>query len=109
MGAQLKARSYSPPYEGAMFPWESAFTGSEACPPSADTGRLEQHISADVALAVRHFYRMSGDVEWLSSKGFDLISQIADFWASRADTDEQGAWHIRHIVPPDEFAHGVDD
>ena len=30
--AQEKAGSYSPPYSGAMFPWESAFTGEECCP-----------------------------------------------------------------------------
>ena len=29
---QEKAASYSPPYLGAMFPWESAFTGEECCP-----------------------------------------------------------------------------
>ena len=28
-GAKLKAQSYQPPYQGAMFPWESAFTGQE--------------------------------------------------------------------------------
>lgn len=41
-GAQQKAKSYNPPYNGTMFPWESAFSGDEVCPTSAPTGQLEQ-------------------------------------------------------------------
>jgi len=44
-GARMKAASYSPPYKGTMFPWESAYAGTEACPTWASTGEFEQHIS----------------------------------------------------------------
>jgi trehalose/maltose hydrolase-like predicted phosphorylase len=38
-------------YGGMRFAWESALTGDEVTPTWAETGRLEQHITADVALA----------------------------------------------------------
>jgi protein-glucosylgalactosylhydroxylysine glucosidase len=37
-GARSKAKSYQPPYNGTMFPWESASTGVETCPDWAPTG-----------------------------------------------------------------------
>ncbi len=33
-----------------MYPWESAFTGQEVCPITAETGQLEQHISLSLSL-----------------------------------------------------------
>lgn len=51
-GAREKARSYTPPYSGVMFPWESAYSGGETCPYFAGTGLREIHISGDVSFAV---------------------------------------------------------
>jgi hypothetical protein len=51
-GARTKASSYSPPWAGAMYPWESAFSGQETCPTVAETGLREHHISGDISLAV---------------------------------------------------------
>ena len=47
--AQNRARMYG--YRGVMFPWESDDSGEEACPVWALTGTLEQHITADIAIA----------------------------------------------------------
>ena len=43
--AKEKALSCHKGYVGAMFPWESGFTGAEVCPSWASTGQLEQHIT----------------------------------------------------------------
>ena len=51
--AKGKALSYNKGYEGAMFPWESGFTGVEVCPSWASTGQLEQHITGDISFAVQ--------------------------------------------------------
>src|SRR5215211_2807758 len=40
-------------YEGRRYAWESALDGDEVTPTWAETGRLEQHVTADVALAAR--------------------------------------------------------
>jgi len=93
-----------------MFPWESAASGVETCPSWASTGQLEQHISGDIAFAAKQFHAVINDVEWLRSKGFPLVSAIADFWVSKAaqGTGADGVAHIRHVIPPDEYATGDD-
>lgn len=80
--ARAKAKTYKPPYAGAMFPWESAVSGAETCPSWADTGQLEQHITGDVAFAARQFFAMTRNATWANTSGFDLASGAADFWVS---------------------------
>jgi hypothetical protein len=41
----LQAKTYNPPFGGAMFPWESGLTGEEVCPSWAATGLREIHIN----------------------------------------------------------------
>jgi protein-glucosylgalactosylhydroxylysine glucosidase len=109
-GAYAKARSYDPPYAGAMFPWESAFSGVETCPLWAPTGLREQHISADIALAVWQYYSVTGDKKWLESTGMPILIGIADFYISRAVFDEGGITaHIYGVIPPDEYVENCND
>lgn len=107
--ARAKAKTYKPPYAGAMFPWESAVSGAETCPSWADTGQLEQHITGDVAFAARQFFAMTRNATWANTSGFDLASGAADFWISRVELNAtDGLAHIKHVIPPDEYATGDD-
>jgi len=89
---------------------ESAFTGAETCPTWAETGLYEQHITGDVAFAAKLYFAMTNDTEWLRTKGYRLLSQCADFFVSKAEQgrDMSGELHVRHVIPPDEFALGDD-
>ncbi len=112
-GAYSKAKTYNPPYAGAMFPWESAFTGVETCPLFADTGLREQHISADISLAVWQYYAVTKDTEWLRTVGYPILQGVADFYVSRvtleANADGAMVAHIYDVIPPDEYvSHGND-
>eukprot|EP00444_Apocalathium_aciculiferum_P008189 CAMPEP_0183414394 /NCGR_PEP_ID=MMETSP0370-20130417/22365_1 /TAXON_ID=268820 /ORGANISM="Peridinium aciculiferum, Strain PAER-2" /LENGTH=735 /DNA_ID=CAMNT_0025597713 /DNA_START=1 /DNA_END=2208 /DNA_ORIENTATION=- len=110
--AEAKAKGYSPPYRGAMFSWESAFSGSETCPPDWSMGQLEQHISADIAFAVRQYYYATGDRDMLEEVGYPLVSKVAEFYVSRVtqDTVDPSKYHIEGVVPPDEYEDkGVKD
>jgi protein-glucosylgalactosylhydroxylysine glucosidase len=113
-GAYQKAHNatFYPPrgYLGTMYPWESAFTGREACPTSASTGRFEQHISGDIAVAIRQLYYASGDSQWAASRALPMMEGIAAFWASRAVPgagEKAGTWVIDGVTPPDEYAVNV--
>ncbi|KAM9957648.1 hypothetical protein ACTFIW_012615 [Dictyostelium discoideum] len=110
-GAHEKALSYkSNNYTGFMFPWESAFTGIEVCPTFAPTGILEQHITADIALAIRQYYYLTGDLDWLVDFGYKALKGIAEFWASRVEYDQLNQqYSINTIIPPDEYAVGVNN
>ena len=47
-------------------------------------GLYEQHITADIALAQWQYYEATGDLTWLKTQGWPVISGAARFWASRA-------------------------
>jgi len=105
--ARNKARNYG--YKGAMFPWESDDTGDEATPSWALTGTFEHHVTADIGIAFWNYYRVTGDKEWLRSKGYPVMKEVADFWISRAEKRPDGSWSINNVVGADEFAPNVDD
>jgi trehalose/maltose hydrolase-like predicted phosphorylase len=106
-GAARNARRTG--YGGLRFAWESALTGDEVTPAWAETGRLEQHITADVALAQWQHYLATGDREWLRERGWPVIRGAADFWASRAQPGPDGRLHITNTEGPDEQNWPVDD
>jgi trehalose/maltose hydrolase-like predicted phosphorylase len=94
---------------GARFPWESALSGGEETPAFANTGKWEVHVNADIALAVWQYWLATGDRAWLAGKGWPVLAGVADYWASRASRDPDGSYHIRTVIPPDEYVEQVDD
>ncbi len=115
--AREKARSMG--YRGALYAWESADTGEETTPrfmraPDGEmvrivTGEQEHHISADVAYAVWQYWAASGDDEFLWAHGAEMLLETARFWSTRGRLEEDGRYHIRKVVGPDEYHEGVDD
>ncbi|MBA4010631.1 MAG: glycoside hydrolase family 65 protein [Phenylobacterium sp.] len=106
-------------YRGALYAWESADTGVETTPErvvAADggfvdilCGKLEQHISADVAYAVWQYWRATGDDDFLQAAGAEILLETARFWASRATPEADGRRHIRGVIGPDEYHEDIDD
>jgi len=104
---------------GARFPWESATAGDEVTPSLAPdhsgrlrpvhTGRLAEHIVADVAWAAAHYIDWTGDKVFASGPGLELLVQTARYWASRIELDDEGRGHIRDVIGPDEYHEHVDD
>ncbi len=105
--AMDRAKNYG--YKGAMFPWESDFSGEEATPTWCLTGVLEQHITADIAIAAWNYYNVTKDTTWLKEKGWPLLKNAADFWVSRATQNSNGTYSIENVVGADEWAHVVTD
>lgn len=105
--AKQKANNFG--FEGAMFPWESDDTGEEATPTWALTGTFEHHITADVGIAFWNYFRVTNNLVWLKEKGFPVMSEVANFWVSRAEKNKDGSYSILNVVGPDEFAPNVDD
>jgi trehalose/maltose hydrolase-like predicted phosphorylase len=116
-GARAKAAHIG--CKGALFAWESADTGVETTPehvvaPDGSiveilSGKMEHHISADVAYAVWHYWRATGDDDFFLRAGAEILLDTARFWASRAIAEADGRRHIRHVVGPDEYHEDVDD
>ncbi len=119
-GAREKARANG--YQGAQFPWESAATGEEVTPTWVPhfkdrtkqiriwTGDIEIHISADIAYSIWLYWRITGDDEFLFSRGAEIILETARFWASRAEWDEKSQqYHFSDVIGPDEYHDHVND
>jgi HAD superfamily hydrolase (TIGR01509 family) len=106
-------------WRGALYAWESADTGEETTPEHVVApdgtmveilcGRLEQHISADIAYAVWQYWRATGDDDFFVEAGAEILLETARFWASRATLEADGKRHIRHVIGPDEYHEDVDD
>ncbi|GGI25466.1 glycoside hydrolase family 65 protein [Pedobacter mendelii] len=104
-----RRNAFSHGYKGAMYPWESADSGVEETPVWALSGPFEHHITADVALAAWNYYCVTQDKEWLKEKGWPILSQTADFWASRVERNGPNQFDIKNVVAADEWAENVDN
>ena len=110
-------------YQGAMFPWESAWLDDGEVTPlygGADivtgkstpilTGMIEQHISADIAWGVWLYYQATGDDDFMNRRGCELLIEIARFWASRVEwQDDTQRYEIKNVIGPDEYKEHVDN
>ncbi|NOX62544.1 MAG: glycoside hydrolase family 65 protein [Chloroflexi bacterium] len=117
--AREKARANG--HEGAQFPWESASDGREVTPTWVPhptdptrliriwTGDIEIHITADIAYAVMQYWRVTGDDAWMRDFGAEIVLDGAKFWASAARLEEDGRYHYRDVIGPDEYHDHVDD
>lgn len=115
--ARDKARAHG--YRGALYAWESTDSGVDVTPPfvynSAGerleilTGIQEHHISADIAYALWQYWHATQDEEFFLKAGAEMLLEMARFWASRAERGDDGRYHIRTVIGPDEFHEHADD
>ena len=104
-----KRNAFNHGYKGAMFPWESAASGVEETPVWALSGPFEHHITACVGIAAWNYYCVTQDKEWLKEKGWPVLKETADFWASRVERNGPGKYDIKNVVAADEWAENVDN
>ena len=104
-----KKNAFANGFKGAMYPWESAESGVEETPVWALSGPFEHHITADVAIAAWNYYAVTQDKQWLRDKGYPMLSETADFWASRVERNGPGKFEIKNVVAADEWAENVDN
>lgn len=101
-------------YQGAMFPWQSGSTGREESqvvhlnPRSGrwvpDNTYRQRHVNAAIAYNVWQYHQSTGDMEFLSFYGAEMLVEIARFWASIAHYNaRRGRYEIHNVVGPDEF------
>jgi protein-glucosylgalactosylhydroxylysine glucosidase len=104
-----KRNAFGKGYKGAMYPWESAETGVEETPVWALSGPFEHHITACVGIAAWNYYCVTQDKNWLKEKGWPILKNTADFWASRVERNGPNQYDIKNVVAADEWAENVDN
>ena len=101
-------------HAGAMYPWQSGSDGSEETqklhlnPNSGrwleDHSHRQRHVNIAIVYNVWRYYKTTGDREFLSRYGAEMILEIARFWASLTEWNETtGRYEIHGVMGPDEY------
>ncbi len=106
---EAKQNAFSHGYKGAMYPWESTTTGQEETPVWALTGPFQHHISGDIAWAAWQYYLVTKDKTWLKDRGWPIIKEVADFWASRVERNGKGKFDIINVIGANEWQENIDN
>ncbi len=106
---EAKQNAFSHGYQGAMYPWESTTTGQEETPVWALTGPFQHHISGCVGWAAWQYYLVTKDKVWLQERGWPMLKEIADFWASRVERNGPGKYDIINVIGANEWQENIDN
>lgn len=105
---------------GAMYPWQSGSDGREETqqlhlnPRSGrwlpDNSHLQRHINVAIAYNLWQYYQITGDMEFLSFYGAEMLLEIARFWASACTYNERlDRYEILGVMGPDEYHDAYPD
>ena len=105
--ARVRAREMS--QVGALYPWRT-INGEEASAYYA-AGTAQYHINAAVVLALRRYLEASGDIDFLSREGAEILVETARLWVDLGFYGQNGgrAFHIHRVTGPDEYTTVVND
>lgn len=104
-----KQNAFSHGYKGAMFPWESSDEGTEDTPVWALTGPFQHHISGCVGWAAWKYYQVTKDKTWLRDRGYLILKEVADFWASRVERKGPGRYEINNVIGANEWQENINN
>lgn len=104
-----RKNAFSHGYRGAMFPWESSDQGTEDTPVWALTGPFQQHISGCVGWALWKYFQVTKDKTWLKERGYPMMKEIADFWASRVERKGPGHFEINNVIGANEWQENINN
>lgn len=104
-----RKNAFSHGYRGAMFPWESSDAGTEDTPVWALTGPFQHHITGCVGWAFWKYYQVTHDKQWLRERGYPVLKEVADFWASRVERKGPGRYEINNVIGANEWQENIDN
>jgi alpha,alpha-trehalase len=111
---EARAAAKEQGYKGAMYPWQSGSNGREESqkihlnPESGrwipDHSHRQRHVNAAIVYNICHYYQTTGDMEFLSFYGAEMVLEIARFWASIATyNSDLDRYEILRVMGPDEY------
>ncbi|CAF1032489.1 unnamed protein product [Didymodactylos carnosus] len=93
-------------YSGAMYAWTASYFGRpQGCCDGHGGWELciEQHVTADVSIAVRMYYYATQNKEWLENIGWPILRDVAIFYTSRVTKNADDTYSINGVMPVDEW------
>ena len=102
---------------GARFPWQSGSDGTDLTPTMlfnprsrrwmVDRSAGQRHVGLAVAYNCWRYFETTGDTEFMTEAGAELVFETARHFAHLACLDEDlGRYRIRGVMGPDEFHDG---
>ncbi|MFY9637104.1 MAG: beta-phosphoglucomutase family hydrolase, partial [Cellulosimicrobium cellulans] len=106
--------------QGALFPWQSGSDGREETPRQLynarsarwmpDNSSRQLHVGLAVAHNAWQHFQATGDRDWLTARGGELIIEVTRMFASLATYDPAGdRFHLSGVMGPDEYHDGYPD
>ena len=99
--------------QGAMYPWRT-ISGAESSP-YYPAGTAQYHITGGVAYAVKLYYEVTGDEDFLKNYGAEMLFETARMWLSlghfnqRKGSEKYGKFCIDSVTGPDEYTTVVNN
>jgi trehalose/maltose hydrolase-like predicted phosphorylase len=84
-------------YKGSKFPYQDDVIGYNSQYWDV-ISPLQVFNNALIAINVWNYYRVTLDREWLSTKGYQMMKNIADFLVSIISIDEEGNYHLLNVT-----------
>ena len=99
---------------GAMFPWQSGSDGRDETPSHLfntrsgswmpDQSRLQRHVGLAVAFSTWQYHQATGDLEFLTDHGAELLLEVGRYVCSLAVHDATtDRFSIDGVMGPDEY------
>lgn len=98
--ARANARVMGYP-KGALYPWRT-INGDE-CSGYYPSGSAQYHINGDISYAVVQYYLITGDWDFMVSKGAEILLETARMWYDLGNF-YQGSFQLHDITGPDEYS-----
>ena len=94
---------------GALYPWRT-INGEEASAYYA-AGTAQYHINAAVAQAIERYTQATGDFDFLSNEGAEILVETARLWEDLGfyATNGERKFKIHGVTGPDEYTTVVND
>jgi len=73
------------------------------------TGPFQQHITGCVGWAFWKYYQVTHDKIWLKERGYPILKEVADFWASRVERNGPGHFEINNVIGANEWQENIDN
>jgi maltose phosphorylase len=93
---------------GALYPMVTM--NGEECHNEWEITFEEIHRNGAIAYAIFNYVRYTGDTDYLGQYGFEVVAEIARFWAERVNWSEsKGKYVILGVTGPNEYENNVNN
>ena len=89
--------------QGVLFPWRTI--SGEECSSYFPAGTAQYHINAAVSYAVKQYFKVTQDWQFMWSEGAELVVETARLWPSLGhfSQNKNGLFCIDTVTGPDEY------